>query len=178
MSVRPYVLTLLAVAALGLSACGGSEEETEAASGEPTAAEDEQLREAQVKFAECMREQGIDMPDPKPGGQQVFKVGGDSGIDPQEFEEASEECEKYRSEIRPNLSDEEREEFKERALEFARCMREQGIDMPDPQIAEDGGVRIGGGGEGRGRSFDPEDPDFQAAQEECGGDIGMRREQP
>jgi hypothetical protein len=164
MSLRPIAAALLAVAALALVACGG--EESGATGGEPTAAEEEKLRDAQVKFAECMREQGIDFPDPKPGGgPQTFKVGGDSGIDPQEFEQAQKACEKYQKDIRPNLSEEEKEEQKQRALEFARCMREHGIDMPDPQFDEDGGVQIRGE---RGSGFDPEDPDFRKAQEECG----------
>jgi hypothetical protein len=177
MSVRPFVLALLAVAALGFAACGGGEEESDPSSsgGGPTAAEEDELREAQVKFAECMRENGIDFPDPKPGGgPQTFKVGGDSGIDPQEFEEAQKACEKYREDIRPNLSEEEKEEQKERALEFARCMREHGIDMPDPQFGENGGVQI----RGERGSFDPDDPDFREAQEECGEGLFERRSAP
>jgi hypothetical protein len=176
MSVRPFVLALLVVAALGVAACGGGEEETDASSGgQPTAAEEDEVREAQVKFAECMRENGIDFPDPKPGGgPQTFRVGGDSGIDPQEFEKAQKACERYRDDIRPNLSEEEMQEQKERALEFARCMREHGIDMPDPQFDENGGVRIGG----RGADFNPEDPDFREAEEECGGGLLEERSAP
>ncbi len=54
-------------------------------------------------------------------------------------------------------------------------MREHGIDMPDPQFDEDGGVQIRGG---RGSGFDPDDPDFRAAQEECGGGLFEGRSQP
>jgi hypothetical protein len=107
-----------------------------------------------------MREQGIDFPDPKPGGgPQTFRVGGDSGIDPQEFEKAQKACEQYRDDIRPNLSEEEKEEQKERALEFARCMREHGIDIPDPQ----GGAMMIGPDAG----INPDDPAFQRAQKAC-----------
>jgi len=52
------------------------------------------------------------------------------------------------------------------ALEFAECMRENGIDMPDPEVSEGGGVRIGGPG-GGGGGVDPNSEEFQAAQEEC-----------
>jgi hypothetical protein len=163
MTLRPLAAALLAAAALGVDACGGEEETpTSAASN---ASEDDKRREAQVKFAQCMREQGIDMPDPEPGGgPQKLKVGGDSGIDPQEFEKAAKACEKYRDDIRPQLSEEEQQEFKEKALEWARCMRDHGIDVPDPQVSGDGGVRITGG---PGR-MDPEDPEFQAAEKACG----------
>jgi hypothetical protein len=162
MSVRPIAAALLVVAALGLAACGG--DETEANAGRQDRPDDEELRQAQVKFAECMRKEGVDMPDPEAGGKQTFKVGGDSGISPEEFEAASKACEKYRKDIRPQLSEEEQAEFKQKALDYARCMRDHGIDMPDPQFSEGGGgqFRIGGPG------FDPEDSEFKAAEEACG----------
>ena len=174
MSVRPFVLALLAVAALGFAACGGGEAETEASSssdGQTTPENEEELRQAQVKFAECMRENGVDVPDPASDeGPMRIRVGPGSGIDQEDFEKAAKECEKYREDIRPELSEEELEERKQQALEFARCMRDRGIDMPDPQFSEDGGVRIGGGGDDAPR-FDPDDPDFQEAEEECGQDL-------
>jgi len=174
MTLRPLAAALLAFAALGIAACG-EDTETPAASA---ASDDDKAREAQVKFAECMRENGVDMPDPKSDGRSLFRVGGDSGVSPEEFEEASKACEQYREDIRPNLSEEEQAEFKERALEHARCMREHGIDFPDPTFSADGGaeVRIGGPG-GSGPRIDPEDPEFQAAEKECGGGL-MRRQQP
>jgi hypothetical protein len=52
-------------------------------------------------------------------------------------------------------------------LAFAKCMREHGVDMPDPQFSSSGGggrVTIGVGGEGR---IDPESQSFQDAQTAC-----------
>ena len=51
-------------------------------------------------------------------------------------------------------------------------MREHGIDFPDPTFDEDGGAQIR---LERGR-LDPDDPDFAAAQKECGRamDVGRR----
>jgi hypothetical protein len=172
MYLRPIAAALLAVAALGLAACGGDDEAP--ASAANSASEDDKTREAQVKFAECMRENGVDIPDPKPGEGQRIRVGPDSGIDPEEFEEASKACEKYREDIRPQLSEEEQQEFKERALEFARCMREHGVDMPDPTFDSNGGVKIQAG---PGRGLDRDDEDFQAAQEACGDLMGKPGEQ-
>jgi hypothetical protein len=43
-------------------------------------------------------------------------------------------------------------------------MRDEGIDMPDPDFSGGGGLfRMGGPGSG----IDPDDPDFRAAQETC-----------
>jgi hypothetical protein len=172
MTLRPLAAALLAASALGLAACGGDETPATAASN---ASDDDKVREAQVKFAECMRENGVDMPDPQPDGKQTFKVGGDSGNSPEEFEEAQKACEKYQQDIRPNLSEEDKAEMKEKALEFARCMRDHGVDMPDPTFEANGGVKITmGKGDG---PADREDPDFKEAQEACGdlmGDVGKR----
>src|SRR6185312_5705061 len=51
-------------------------------------------------------------------------------------------------------------------LAFARCMREHGIDMPDPQFETGGMVMIGGQDEGgAGPKFDPRSEEFQAAED-------------
>jgi hypothetical protein len=167
MTIRPLAAALLAFAALSIAACG-DDAETPTAAG-ATSSEDDKVREAQVKFAECMRENGVDIPDPKPGEGLGIKVGPDSGIDPADFEEASKACEQYREDIRPEMSEEEQAEFKERALEHARCMRENGIEnFPDPTFSADGGAQIQLGRRGERGGIDPEDPEFQAAQETCG----------
>jgi hypothetical protein len=61
------------------------------------------------------------------------------------------------------------EDREEAMLDFAECMRDHGIDFPDPQFEDGGGMTIGIGPESR---VDPSDPDFQDAQEECAGDEG------
>jgi hypothetical protein len=61
-------------------------------------------------------------------------------------------------------------EDQDRMLAFTECMREHGVDMPDPQFGEGGGfLRVGPGADGNdeGPAFDPNDTDFQAAQEAC-----------
>jgi hypothetical protein len=56
--------SLLAACALGLAACGGEE-------NAPARSPDAEMKQAELKFAQCMREQGVDMPDPK-GGHPDF----------------------------------------------------------------------------------------------------------
>jgi hypothetical protein len=149
------------------------------ASAAPSASLDPEA--AQLAFAECMRDQGIDMPDPETngGGGGAVRIGG-SGEDRDKFQAAMQECEHFleqaggfRSEMDPEMLD--------RMVEFAQCMREHGIDMPDPQA--DGGIMIqrnddGSATSGNGATIDPESEEFQAAQEACqpilGDDIGPR----
>jgi hypothetical protein len=161
MTIRPVAAALLALSALALAACG---EESPSAAG--TSDAKEEARQAELKFASCMREQGIDMPDPAADGERQLRIGGDSGISPEDFERASEACEKYREDIRPELTEEEQQELKESALAHARCMREQGIDFPDPTFDAEGGATIRMQA-GKGK-LHPEDPEFQAAEEKCG----------
>ena len=161
MRIRTMAVALLALPALAFTACG---EDEAPASGGGAAAGDDKSRQAELAFAECMREQGVDMPDPEPGsgGRRAFRVGGDSGISPEAFEQAREACGEHLEGVRPEMSEEQQEEFKESALAHARCMREHGIDMPDPTFGEGGRVQqaLRGG-------INPEDPRFQEAQEEC-----------
>lgn len=111
-----------------------------------------------VKFAECMREHGIDVPDPEAGdggGAVQFALPRDS--DSSAMNEAMEACEEFL----PNggepmkLSPEELAE----ARKFSECMRENGVeDFPDPDA--DGSIVIEGG------AMDVDD-EFKAAQEAC-----------
>jgi hypothetical protein len=178
MLVAVLVALLVAVA----SGCGSSSGDDGVASldggtttteEEPSQAaddgEEEDPQEAALKWAECMREHGIDVPDPKFDGEGrgEFRVGGPgSGVDPrsERFQEAREACgTPFGNDGPPELSEEDRETLQESLLEFAQCMREHGIDMPDPKFGEGGGAIFGGPGSG----VDPESPRFQEAQEAC-----------
>ncbi len=79
---------------------------------------------------------------------------------------AEKACAKYQEAIKPpELSDEEQAEFKQAALENARCMRENGVEkFPDPTFDENGGAQIR---MGKGMGIDPEDPAFQKAMKAC-----------
>src|SRR5919198_1218149 len=53
----------------------------------------------------------------------------------------------------------------EAALEFAKCMREHGVDMPDPKFGK-GGIVVQKNASGD-TGVDPDDPTFKAAQKAC-----------
>jgi hypothetical protein len=166
--MRSHITVLLATAALSLAACG-ADDDAGAAGGEQP---DRSTRQAMADFAECMRKHGIDFPDPGTGGDRAVRIDGD----PEELREAEEACAELREKIKPpDLSDEQKAELKQAALAHSRCMREQGIDFPDPQFDADGGVTIE---LGRGGEVDPDDPDFRKAQEACEDELPqLRREE-
>ena len=130
--------------------------------------DDPEVQDAQVRYSRCMREHGIDMPDPGADGQTRIEID-----DPEAWEEAEEECRPIIEEVVGTFeppSEEEQARMREQALEFSKCMREHGIDMPDPTFGENGEVTVNASSEGGGSPGPgPMDDDFQEAAEECGG---------
>ena len=123
-----------------------------------------------LAFTECMRDHGVDMPDPQPagdGGGRVITMEGEE-MDRERFEEAQEACEPLMEEVVGEIErDPEREaEMREQMLEYAQCMRDHGIDMPDPTFSDDGRVEIGVGGDGS----EIEAEEMDGANEACAGD--------
>ena len=151
----------IAVASIGLAACGGGDSPGGGGSSKAD------FREAALKHARCMREHGLDVPDPKfgPGGGVQMEMRGE-GVDKLKMKRAQEACRKYLEAVRPpELSPEQEQKFREEALRHARCMREHGVDMPDPTFGEGGRVKMrieeGPGGAG------PGNPRFEAAVKAC-----------
>lgn len=177
-------MIILTVFALVLAACGTSAD-GEVATLEDTGTtapqssadpQDDDAEEALLAFAQCMRDNGIsEFPDPEldqNGNLQIFGGGGGGGAgqlgaDQSTIEAAFDECadliEGVISEAFRNI---DQSEFQDNFLEFATCMRDQGIDMPDPDFS--GGFGPGEGGRrGLFGDIDPLDPAFQEAAEEC-----------
>jgi hypothetical protein len=160
--IRPLAAAVLTTSALGLAACGGDDP-----SGESPAARRDEMRDAALDYARCMREHGVDMPDPKAGsgGVQLRLPEGGSR---EKADAADRACRKYLDKVKPReMSEEQQKEFRDGALAMARCMREHGVDMPDPTFGPNGQATIRmGGGKGR-NGLSPDDPRFKAAQEAC-----------
>jgi len=153
----PIIAAALACG-LVLTACGAEE---------PASADPQQdRRDAILAFAKCMRDQGIDMPDPKFDGGRVFQRGPDERVSPEKMRKAEAACRKHMEDVEPpELSPEQQQEMKEGALAHAQCMREHGLEkFPDPTFDESGGAQIR---IGPGTGLDPDDPKFQAAEKAC-----------
>ena len=136
-----------------------------------------------LAFNACMKEHGVDIQvvtvdegsgAAVGGGIHVEGTGGGAASEPQagrgvldldELEAADKAC----RDLLPSgmLGDPSATippEQVEAMLDFAKCMREHGIDYPDPQFGGGGmSVQIGGDGSG----FDPSSEDFAAASEAC-----------
>jgi hypothetical protein len=140
--------------------------------------------EAAVQFAKCMREHGVDMPDPvvNDDGGVMVQIGGESdgevgsGPDPKELDAANKECQHFMEDAAGTfepLSDEDQKKMQEEALAFSKCMREHGIDMPDPQFSSDGrgfNVSIGSpdASTSDGPAIDFNSDEFKEASGACG----------
>jgi hypothetical protein len=105
-----------------------------------------EARDAQLKDARCMRDHGVDMPDPTfEGDGRSTQTGPDlKDLKRPKFREAEQACKKHLEGIEPpNLSEEEQQEFEDAAPANARCVREHGIEnLPDPTFGENGEARI------------------------------------
>lgn len=176
---------LIPVAALGLllAACGGRESSEGIASLEEAAAEGSTTtalaastdpEQAMLDYTQCMRDHGVDMPDPEmgPGGGAFgFTITGEIGETPgdgemQQMQGANEACNYLLEGMVQEFEMPDMSEMQDEMLAFSQCMRDHGIDYPDPEFTEDGGITmsIGPGDEG---GIDPGAPGFQEAQEAC-----------
>ena len=172
MTRSPLLLAALGTA-LALGACGGSGDggtSTTAANGQDKAFE------GALKFSKCMRDHGIDMPDPQRVGTGGIKLtGGRMNFNDPKMKSAQSACQKYMQIGGGQTVDPaKRAKLQEAALKYARCMRGQGVDMPDPKLSGAGGLTFQAGtgpksnpGGGKGLGVDPDSPKFQAADKAC-----------
>jgi hypothetical protein len=171
MTRHPLILAAVA-GALALGACG-SDAGGSSASKDPESKQDKGL-EGALKFAKCMREHGIDMPDPTvdaDGGIQIrarMRAGQDGARPAQpdpKMEAAQKDCEHFMEGGGGTRDPAKEARMQDALFAYARCMRAEGIDMPDPQV--DGGRVLFEMGSPGKAGADPESPRFKAADKTC-----------
>jgi hypothetical protein len=181
---RSPLLLAAAAAVLALGACGGSNPGDGGAKG---AGGRDKAFEGALKFSKCMREHGIDMPDPQRIGKGGIKLSGGKGLDfnDPKLKAAQSACQKY-MQIGggETLDPAKRAKLQEAALNYARCMRGQGVNMPDPKLAGNGGLTFqagpggpkssNGSGPRSGLGANPDSPKFKAADKACNHFLGDR----
>jgi hypothetical protein len=194
-------LPLLLVPVLSLAACGddggggdgvATLDEGAAGAGDDSGdgggtngerpTDDPEFQDAMLEYAQCMRDHGVDMPDPEfsdDGGVHISGPGpggddGGKGVGPddEKWQEADEACNSIIEDAMPEemaLDPEEQAELQDRLVETAECMREKGYDMPDPEVDDKGRVSMKAGpGEGDNGPR-PGDDQFEQDMEDCGG---------
>lgn len=191
------VLPIIAVLAMFAAACSSSSdaggvaslEDTEQVATEEDAAEatDE---EAILAFGECMRENGVpDFEDPVVNADGSIEFGGfgggggqggDGDFDPGTVRGAFQTCGDLLGGLAfgPGNGDFDVTEIEDTLVEFAACMRSEGIPFDDPDLSNfgPGGGDDDGDGPGGGPfggNFDFDDPEFQAAFETCQEAVGF-----
>jgi hypothetical protein len=190
-------LVVIAMLAVLATACGGASdsgsgvatlEEAVGPGGDTVASLGEATRtppeppsdeEALLAFAACVRENGIDIEDPTIDADGNLRLGGlrgaaAGGDDRETLRAAFGACRDQLEGVALGFRRDgiDRTERDDALLAYAACMRENGYDMPDPDLdfAPDQG---GGPGEGAGTftgpfgEIDREDPAFGEAQAAC-----------
>ena len=139
-----------------------------------TPASDLTDEEQALAFAECMRDEGVDWPDPSMsadgsidllGGQTLAQVAGSS---PEATQAAADVCGPLlegASFLPGGGSGTFDTETQDAFLEFAICLREQGLEVSDPDFSSGGNPLVGLFGPG----FDPDNPDNAVAIDTCSG---------
>lgn len=159
----PLLLAGLAGAAGG---CGGTPEASGSGGSGGPATENAADDQAELAFAKCMREKGFDISDPDGSGRIQMRLEGKPGDGgPRRAQEATKDCRKKTGGGPREPTQAEMTEMRDQALKFSKCMREHGVDMPDPQF--DGGAAITMSKKAGERGIDPESPVFSKAQQAC-----------
>jgi hypothetical protein len=172
-----FLFPLALAAVLSVSACGGSNDgdsqvaslatATSSATATAKAASGDVEKELN-DYTECLRKQGVDVPDIAVDADGNISLGGARGagagnFDRDAFEAAQKVCGDPPASVTSNLQDRVNDpQFQDAALKFAQCMRKEGIDMKDPDFSQ--------GATGGGNAFgelDRDDPKTAAALEVC-----------
>jgi hypothetical protein len=175
------LIILLSALTVVLAACGGGDAGDEVASldsttttvGATTTTVDDtaELEADLLAFSQCMRDNGLaDFPDPTidADGNPEFFPGGqppEGFADDETIQQAFDSCQDFLADVVLSFLPEDTTELEDRFLEWAECMRDQGIDIPDPDFS--GGLFGPDGPGGIFGEIDPNDPDFQVASDEC-----------
>jgi hypothetical protein len=146
---RPLLLialpAMLLALALAVAACGGGDGKARGVAslggGSGTATATTRAggddRQKALNWARCMRQHGINTPDPRfdANGRVVWMAeppaaGGAAKL---KYRAAEQACKQYEINGGPPPHPPSAQE-RQRALAFAKCMRQHGINVPDPRI--------------------------------------------
>jgi hypothetical protein len=135
--MRTLAWGLAVAAVLGLTGCGGGGSDSgvataggaSAVKASASASKSLSPEDARLKFAQCMRQNGVDMPDPQPGSD--FRMDVRKNVDRAKLQAAMKKCQQYLQGGGRGV-DPQDPAVRDALLKFTQCARENGIDVPDP----------------------------------------------
>jgi len=162
---------VLGVVVLFAAACGPSGSSGVASvsggSGKASASPSAKKNQEQLalQFTKCMREQGVNMGDPTVDANGNVRLQPPAGAVPgqAELEKARDACQQYLQGLQQGFTNQDQTQAQDLLLKYARCMRKNGYDMPDPNFSAQGSS----GGGPFGGAIDQNDPDFKKANAVC-----------
>jgi hypothetical protein len=171
---RAALATITAGLAMALAACTPAPADPTlpgvAPTGDATASASATVdpQDAMLAYAQCMRDNGVPMEDPKPDGGIALNG---EGLEPGVVEAASAACQSYldNAESQSQRDPAADQEMFEKQLKVAACMRERGYDYPDPVMDQSG--RISQSNSGAGPQVDQ--AQMQADQQACAVQAGL-----
>jgi hypothetical protein len=154
---RTWIAGPILAVALGVAACGGGSTGPQVADvgggGKTSAAATTSMspQDALLTYARCMRQHGVNIPDPQPGQGQISLP---PGVPRERSQAALQACQTY---LLQGLGKDPGDPAAEdRAVQQAQCLRQHGLDVPDPQPGRP--LVLHG---------DPNDPKTKQAMQEC-----------
>lgn len=163
MRIRYLGLPVAAAAVFVLAGCGDPAGDGIASAGGGTASPSASAstspslspEEGALKFAQCMRRHGVDMPDPKINGGKIDIQVKAKGVPRAKLDTAQKACQQF---LAAGGKGPLKQDPQARAemLKFTQCMRQHGINLPDPKP-----------GQGLKLSYDGPRAKLEAAQKAC-----------
>ncbi len=137
--------------------------------------------EALLAYAQCMRDNGIEMDDPQTdgGGRGFLRPGrgargGFDALD-EEHTVAQEACSPILEAARPEVDPIAEQERLEEQLALAQCLRDNGFpEYPDPVVDADGRLQRGGR-QASADGIDRRAEDFISARMTCADELGVEQ---
>jgi hypothetical protein len=116
----------LLAAGLALTGCGGSGSPQSAASSSSPSAQSQLL-----SYARCLRSHGIQVPDPDPANPDQLNIPKSAMSDVSKLDAAEQSCRKYGGKLITGINS--TGSGNSREVQLARCLRQHGIPVADPQ---------------------------------------------
>jgi hypothetical protein len=157
----------------GVASLSGSGSRSNSSGGPPTTASHQNVSELYARWAQCMRDHGINIADPVVDDQGQINITVPQGVSMETYQNADAACKSLHTQAQSAARGGQpaRKPDPARLLNFSKCMRRHGLpDFPDP--GSSGGLQIQ---RRPGSDLNPDSPTFQAAQRACQPILGSMR---